>query len=406
MLTDLYSDPEYAIIREYATNGYDAHIEAGMVKPIEVTTPTALSPYLTVRDFGVGLSVEDIHEIYSKYGASTKRETNAQVGMLGLGCKSALTYSPQFTITSVQNGTLISVSVSRDEDGAGSMTIVDTRTTDEADGTTITIPTKSVNNMEGKARRFFSYWPEGSVLLNGETPRRFEGLKVNDHITIVQGINDSKVVMGNVPYPATFANDDGQRTLPHGVSLVAYVPIGDVHFAPSQEALRDTAKTKATLARLTNEYSRDVKHALQREIDKAATPAAAVAKMVEWQRYIPRTAQATVYRYKGMDLPREYRPGTDKVGAVRMVTVSQVNRYSRGHSSNDQSVPAEVWPKTVWIRDFARPSSPASTSARRSSGQRTQRSRPTPPCSSSCSPRVPTRCLPSWTASASSSGRT
>ena len=42
--------------------------------------------------------VEDIHSIYSQYGESTKRGTNAQNGMLGLGCKSALTYTNQFTM--------------------------------------------------------------------------------------------------------------------------------------------------------------------------------------------------------------------------------------------------------------------------------------------------------------------
>jgi hypothetical protein len=37
VLTNLYSDPEKAIIREYATNAWDAHIEAGILRPIEIT---------------------------------------------------------------------------------------------------------------------------------------------------------------------------------------------------------------------------------------------------------------------------------------------------------------------------------------------------------------------------------
>jgi sensor histidine kinase regulating citrate/malate metabolism len=92
ILTDLYSDPEYAVIREYSTNAFDSHIEAGQTRPIEVTLPTDLAPFLTIRDFGIGLDAEGIESIYSLYGASTKRNTNDQVGMLGLGCKSALTY--------------------------------------------------------------------------------------------------------------------------------------------------------------------------------------------------------------------------------------------------------------------------------------------------------------------------
>jgi hypothetical protein len=75
-LTDMYSDREMAVLREYSCNALDAHIEAGITSPIEVSTPGPLAPFLTIRDFGVGLCLEDIREIYSQYGASTKRNTN------------------------------------------------------------------------------------------------------------------------------------------------------------------------------------------------------------------------------------------------------------------------------------------------------------------------------------------
>src|SRR5690349_8174125 len=86
VLINLYSDKEMAVIREYSTNARDSHIEAGVDRPIEVTTPSGLSFFLRIKDYGVGLSKEDIIKIYSKYGASTKRYTNKQGGMLGLGC--------------------------------------------------------------------------------------------------------------------------------------------------------------------------------------------------------------------------------------------------------------------------------------------------------------------------------
>src|SRR5687768_14206487 len=67
MFIDLYEDPEKAIIREYTCNGRDAQIEAGYTGPLEVTTPTALAPFFTVRDYGIGLSAEDIRKVYSAY---------------------------------------------------------------------------------------------------------------------------------------------------------------------------------------------------------------------------------------------------------------------------------------------------------------------------------------------------
>src|SRR5271167_2884058 len=72
LLTNAYTDPELAVVREYSTNARDSHIEAGQTRAIEVETPSALKPVLIIRDFGIGLSEQDIEEVYSLYGASTK----------------------------------------------------------------------------------------------------------------------------------------------------------------------------------------------------------------------------------------------------------------------------------------------------------------------------------------------
>ncbi len=99
VLTKLYSDEYLAVIREYSTNARDAHIAADKAdQPILVTLPTALNPTLVITDNGVGLSRDELVNVYSKYGASTKRQTNQQVGSFGLGCKSAFTVAGQFTV--------------------------------------------------------------------------------------------------------------------------------------------------------------------------------------------------------------------------------------------------------------------------------------------------------------------
>jgi HSP90 family molecular chaperone len=101
----LYSDKAGAIIREYCTNAYDAHIQSGISQtPIKIGCPTPMNCLLTIRDFGSGLSEEQIYNIYASYGESTKRNTNDQVGMMGLGSKSAFSYSDSFTIISHNDG--------------------------------------------------------------------------------------------------------------------------------------------------------------------------------------------------------------------------------------------------------------------------------------------------------------
>lgn len=167
-LTNMYSDPYTAIAREYSANAYDSHIMANQSRPIEITTPHALNPNLIIRDFGVGMSRDELVEIYSKYGASTKRNTNDQIGAFGLGAKSALALVSSFTVVSVQNGKKNTVIVSKDTTGVGGLNFfAETETTDE-NGVTVTIPIPEAARMERAFRGLFLGWPLGTVKVNGE----------------------------------------------------------------------------------------------------------------------------------------------------------------------------------------------------------------------------------------------
>ena len=287
VLTDLYSDPELAVIREYSTNALDAHRDAGNPAPIEVTLPSTLAPFFRVRDYGDGLDAEDIRSIYSRYGTSTKRESNDVVGMLGLGCKSALTYTDQFTIVATKNGRTVQVSVHRDENGGGSMTIVsDEYDPHQPSGIEVIIPAKRENDFERKARAFFRFWSAGDVLVNGEAPKHVadtaEGTwLIPDKLLIADnarlGINrlgeGGFVVMGNVAYPMPPESDYSKR---RKFGVVAFVEIGEVNFTPSREALQMTKRTKETLDRIDADVSRELLRTMQETVTKAESPAAAL----------------------------------------------------------------------------------------------------------------------------------
>ena len=75
LLRNNYSNPTLAVVREITANALDANSEAGQTRPIEVTIPSRMNPHFLVRDFGGGLSQEDVFGLYSKYGKSTKRNT-------------------------------------------------------------------------------------------------------------------------------------------------------------------------------------------------------------------------------------------------------------------------------------------------------------------------------------------
>lgn len=347
-LRNQYSDQILACIREYSTNAWDAHVEAGTTHlPIEVTTPTnglLGIPLLKIKDYGVGLSVDDIHEVYSQYGASTKRESNDFNGMLGIGCKAALSYTPQFTVTSVKNGTRVQVVVSLDEEG-GSMTVVDTCSVADPEGTEVTIPCKRDDDFQSRALEFFKFWKPGTVLLNGKDPSGVKGttIPIGTTMTVVKADSiheDAKsyVLMGNVAYPIRM--DHG---MPRNYGLIAEVPMGSVVIHPSRERLIETEQlTQDTLAKVLDEFRVQSRVAIQKQIDASQTPADAVQTMVRWTQVLKSDGGGFIY--KGRQLPQHIDVGESRLVHRRSSALSQSDRINR--------VFANIWAETVWFTGY------------------------------------------------------
>ena len=95
---NLYSDDIGSAIRECASNALDSHRRAGVDTPIVVSLKAAsYNNYeFCVEDFGIGLDADDVRNIISKYGKSTKRNSATELGMMGLGFKAPLAYSSSF----------------------------------------------------------------------------------------------------------------------------------------------------------------------------------------------------------------------------------------------------------------------------------------------------------------------
>lgn len=147
-LTELYEDPIEASVRETVSNGFDAVAAAysGDQPEVYIEMPTELNPVFVVRDNGVGMSYDDLKEIYSKYGASTKMNNFDQIGAYGLGAKAPLAYGSQFTVSSVKDGHKTTIIVAREE-LTNYIKVIDSFETDEQSGTTVSIPVAS-NDIE------------------------------------------------------------------------------------------------------------------------------------------------------------------------------------------------------------------------------------------------------------------
>jgi hypothetical protein len=326
LLTNMYSDEELAVLREYSTNALDAHKQSGQTRPIEVTLPcgtydlpTEKRPRtLKIQDWGIGLSTEELAEVYSLYGKSTKDDSNEYNGMMGIGGKSGLVSTfGTFTITAIKDGTQTVVHVGRNEASEPVMDLVSVSETEEPNGVTIELPTPKYNGLRRKAQALFQFWPEGTVLVDGRAPDRLEPkLKINDHMWIVEGIetrggSTDWIVMANVPYPV-----DMGANLASGYSLVVFVPTGAVSIAPSREALRMTQKTKDEIARLRAEYDQAAKTVMQDAVSKAKNRREAIRVALEWRKTFASNGDFTV-KFGNVTLPTWFQVGEVAVKNAR-----------------------------------------------------------------------------------------
>ncbi len=306
LLTNLYSNPELAIVREYSTNALDSHKASGQTRPIEITTPNRLAPYFKVKDFGLGMNAEDIRVLYSQYGASTKRDSNDATGMMGIGSKSALTYTTQFNLIGIKDGIKTNVSISRTADGGGEMEIINESPTQLPNGVEIIIPSKMQQDFHNTCKNFFKYWDKDSVLIDGEPPTTASLIQIYDNLYVDDSklvYNSDVVVMGGIPYELKHRLYASLRK-----PAVFFVPIGAVDFVPSREELHYTARTLAYIDQIKAETSSLVQKFIHEKVESAAnesealTAADSVSKLVDrnllkWHgKFIPYAFECEGYR--------------------------------------------------------------------------------------------------------------
>lgn len=289
ILSNMYSNKSLAVLREYSANAWDAHIEAGTTHlPIEVALPSVLQPTLIIKDFGTGLSRDEIINVFGSYGTSTKRNTNDQVGALGIGSKAAFTLGQQFVVTGIKDGLKSVVLFALNEKNVGTMKVVhDSVPTQEPNGVMISLAVEDVESMQREAAVFFSKWKPGRVLVDGEQPESIfdSAQKINDVTHVISEHSGSVwVVMGQIAYAVdqslvrkvrdTFEDASTEHAVANDLAswyqksaIFFDVEIGDVDIAPSRESLRDTARTVRTLARLFRDLATTLNESVQTAVD-------------------------------------------------------------------------------------------------------------------------------------------
>jgi len=244
ILSGLYSDTILAIVRELSTNCLDSHVAAGKRDvPFHIHLPNSLEPFLNIQDFGTGISHQNIYDIYTVYGASTKEDSNDFVGMLGLGSKTPMAYTDNFLVTSIVDGEKRIYSVYFSEQGTPSIALMSTEATREHNGLAIQIPVKEddfykFRDATEKALRFFDVKPtvSGGTVNWTKDVCTFEGTGWKSFSSFSFG--ESYAVMGNISYPIDYDKVNYElRDLAHRGGLVIDFGMGELDFTPSREAL-------------------------------------------------------------------------------------------------------------------------------------------------------------------------
>ncbi len=244
----LYANKIRAIVRELSCNAVDSHTAAGKADtPFDVHLPNSLEPYFSIRDYGIGLTHEQVTNIYTTYFESTKTDSNEFIGALGLGSKSPFSYTDNFTVTAIKDGRKGIYTAFINEAGVPSIASMMQESTDEPSGVEVKFSVNErydFDKFRQEARNVYKYFRLKPVI-SGNADFTFE-LVDYDTKDIIPGVHSYKsahksvAVMGNIAYPIDIPRSDNSLgELAHllGCGLELHFGIGELDFQASREGL-------------------------------------------------------------------------------------------------------------------------------------------------------------------------
>ncbi len=273
---NLYSDGIGSTIRETASNALDSHRRAGIKEPIIVSLERNKEDNIefSVEDFGSGLDDNDITNIISKYGKSTKRMEANALGMFGLGFKSPLAYTSSFYFICRKNGIERKYMMYEGED-INTIDLLYETTTTERNGVKVIVPVKSSDRYQffTKIKEQLSYFED--VYFNINT----DYYKIDNNFIIFRGTSfqfselnsDQKmhICLDNVYYPLEFSKI-GITPILIPIALRFNLTDG-IYPTPNRESIRYTPEAitviKSKLEEVANYYMEKFNESISDSMD-------------------------------------------------------------------------------------------------------------------------------------------
>lgn len=348
-IAGLYSNKIKAVIRELSTNAYEAHqllkIED---KPFNVKLPSQYDPIFKIRDFGPGISDEDIGKIYITLYESTKETSNEFGGAFGLGSKSPYAYTNNFSVISVHKGMKTIYALARDSNGIPCISTLATMNTTEPSGIEIEIPvnTYDIPRFVEEAKNVYK-WFKTKPLVTGNNSYS----EVKPEPSIISGTNWrltsgselAVAVMGNIAYPLSHYSGNNSN-LVNKRGLILDFNIGDLEPTPSRESLSFNTETIDAIKRRLNVIITEYSALVQKELDKETTKWNTIIKYNELSSNAIFPVNLT---YDGKPISNHFSLKVDPNSYNSKLYVESLQEVS-GYSSIKYYFQTEVYPnKTV-----------------------------------------------------------
>ncbi len=273
----LYANKVRAIIRELSCNAVDSHTAAGKQDtPFDVHLPTQLEPHFAIRDYGTGLTHDQVTQIYTTYFESTKTESNDFIGALGLGSKSPFSYTDNFTVTAIRDGVKGIYSAFINGSGVPSIALMMQEPTDEPAGVEIKF---SVNDrwdfskFQEEARYVYRYFSLRPVVSGPDFEFTDVKYETRDIVPGVHAMEQgyTRAVMGNIAYPVEVPNAEqtlGELRKLLQCRLEMHFSIGELDFQASREGLSYIPQTIDSIKRKLEQVNAALSVVLAKEADQ------------------------------------------------------------------------------------------------------------------------------------------
>lgn len=256
--SNLYSNPERSFIREIVSNAWDSHVEAGNTEHPVIINIDVNERYVSIRDYGTGISPERFNNIYLCIGNSTKRDSNEYIGGFGLGRFSAMACSNIAYITSYYDNIKYSYIMVK-EGNTINVDLISTETTEEHNG--LEVKLCDIRNvipyLDGL--EYIVYFPNIYINLIGASNYYADKVNAINNVQYKKyktfavhsksyGIEDrSLILLGNVLYPLSIDSwmPEHLAALYKEVKRICNITfdIGELDITPNREEILYSKRT-------------------------------------------------------------------------------------------------------------------------------------------------------------------